>query len=84
MENYKEVWGYEADMVHRQDLHKMLLTAATSPEGEGELVEVNADYICEHVDTEEGTATFANGETIKADMIIGADGRVCLSILAIL
>ncbi|ESK95171.1 salicylate [Moniliophthora roreri MCA 2997] len=74
MENYKETWGYETNMFHRQDLHKMLLTAATSTEGEGEPVEVKVDYVCERVNTGEGTATFANGETIKADMIIGADG----------
>ncbi|EEB98353.1 hypothetical protein MPER_02152, partial [Moniliophthora perniciosa FA553] len=74
MDNYKESWGYETNMFHRQDMHKMLLTAATSTVGEGEPVDVKVDYICERVNTEEGTATFANGETIKADMIIGADG----------
>ena len=68
-------------MFHRQDLHLMLLTAATSTEGEGEPVTVHVDYICETVDCEEGTATFTNGKTIKADLIIGADGiRVRLSL----
>ncbi|KAJ8080239.1 hypothetical protein AAF712_003800 [Marasmius tenuissimus] len=74
MENYKEKWGYESNMFHRQDLHLMLLTAATSTEGEGEPVTVHVDYVCETLDHEEGTATFSNGKTIKADLIIGADG----------
>lgn len=29
---------------------------------------------CETVDSEAGTVTFKNGVTVKADIIIGADG----------
>ena len=61
-------------MFHRQDMHKMLLEAATSPEGKGTPCEVVVDHICESVDTDAGIIHFANGEKVKADLIIGADG----------
>jgi 2-polyprenyl-6-methoxyphenol hydroxylase-like FAD-dependent oxidoreductase len=33
-----------------------------------------AFFSCESVDHEKGTVTFQNGVTVKADLIIGADG----------
>lgn len=66
-------------MFHRQDMHAMLLEVATSPEGEGEPCTVVVDHIAKSLDYVNGTVTFENGETITADLIIGADGiRVSL------
>lgn len=62
-------------------MHTMLLNACTSEEGKGTPVKVFVDYICDQVDSEAGTVTFKNGEQVKADMVIGADGiRVSLAI----
>jgi len=74
LDNYEKEWGVPYYMFHRQDMHAMLLDVATSPEGEGEPATVVVDHICKKVDYEAGTVEFENGVTVKADMIIGADG----------
>lgn len=74
LHDYGEKWGHVYNMFHRQDMHFMLMEAATSPEGEGEPAELYIDYICESVDTEKGEVTFRNGNTVTADLVIGADG----------
>lgn len=74
LEGYEQEWGHVYNMFHRQDMHAGLLKAATSEEGEGTPAEIVIDHICETVDSKAGTVTFRNGKTIKADLIIGADG----------
>ncbi|KAJ4492807.1 salicylate hydroxylase [Lentinula edodes] len=74
LDKYEEEWGNVYNMLHRQDMHATLLKTATSPEGKGTPCIVKIDHICETVDSEAGTVTFKNGVTVKADIIIGADG----------
>lgn len=55
--------------LHRADLHTMLVDAF--------LAEKNTELLLEHelVDCDQdGTCTFANGKTVSADVIVGADG----------
>lgn len=42
---------------------------------------VNSPFSCHSVDAEAGTVTFQNGVTVKADLIIGADGIRVSSVL---
>ncbi|KAF9450857.1 FAD/NAD(P)-binding domain-containing protein [Macrolepiota fuliginosa MF-IS2] len=74
LEGYEKEWGNVYNMLHRQDMHATLLKAVTSPEGLGTPCKVHIDHICDTVDTEKGTVTFKNGQTIQADLIVGADG----------
>jgi len=61
-------------MFHRKDMHKVLLDAAISPEGEGPSAKCMIDHVCKSVDYENGTVTFANGVTARGDLIVGGDG----------
>jgi len=45
LENYAEEWGDYCYMFHRQDMHAMLLKAATSPEGDGIPAKVVVDHM---------------------------------------
>ncbi|TXT11274.1 hypothetical protein VHUM_02025 [Vanrija humicola] len=74
LDHYEADWGIPYYMFHRVDMHEMLLEAATSPDGPGEPCSVVVDHICSSVDYEKGEVTFENGNVIKADVIIGADG----------
>jgi salicylate hydroxylase len=74
LDYYEQEWGNVYNMFHRQDMHAGLLEAATSKEGKGEPAQIHIDHICESVDVEKSEVTFRNGRTIKADIIIGADG----------
>lgn len=74
LENYEREWGNVYNMFHRQDMHKMLLDAATSPEGKGTPCEVVVDHICESVEVDAGIIHFENGNSVEADLVIGADG----------
>ncbi|KAJ3992256.1 salicylate hydroxylase [Lentinula boryana] len=74
LDHYEQEWGNVYNMLHRQDMHATLLKAATSTEDKGTPCSVKIDHICESVDPEAGTVTFKNGVTVKADLIIGADG----------
>jgi salicylate hydroxylase len=66
-------------MFHRQDMHATLLQTATSEQGQGPACTVVVDHVCKSVDYENGEVTFTNGKTIRADLIVGADGiRVSL------
>jgi salicylate hydroxylase len=72
------VFGKVYNMFHRQDIHRALLNAAVSPEGEGTPTECVIDHVCKSVDYENGIVTFVNGVTASGDLIIGGDGiRVC-------
>ncbi|WRT70062.1 uncharacterized protein IL334_007056 [Kwoniella shivajii] len=89
LEEYEESWGI-VTLLHvpsvsrewfkknanvcRVDMHEMLMQTATQEEGEGIPCSVVIDHIATACDAEAGTVTFANGETISADLIIGADG----------
>ena len=74
LSDYKEKWGHEYYMFHRQDMHKGLLKAATSEEGEGPPARLFVDHRAEHVDPESGRVKFTSGREIQADLVIGSDG----------
>ncbi|RXW25751.1 hypothetical protein EST38_g82 [Candolleomyces aberdarensis] len=74
LSDYQKEWGRDYYMLHRQDMHKVLLAAATSEEGEGMPCKVHNNSVCDTIDLETNTITFLNGKSIQADLIIGADG----------
>ncbi|KAH8679202.1 putative salicylate hydroxylase [Ilyonectria robusta] len=74
LHDYKERWGYDYNMFHRQYMHKMLMDSAVSEEGEGIPAKLIVNHKVEKVDLDTGDITFANGAKAKHDAIIGADG----------
>ncbi|KAL8293242.1 hypothetical protein RQP46_000936 [Phenoliferia psychrophenolica] len=74
LSDYKERWGTEYYMFHRQDMHKMLMDCALSQEGEGPPVKFVPFAKCASVDCEAGVVTFEDGREITADLVVGADG----------
>ena len=80
--DYKGRFGHAYYMAYRADLHGALLEEVLRDEdAEGKLgpkCVVKQDWRCVGIDAEEGSARFTNGEEIKAELIIGADGiHVC-------
>lgn len=69
-----EMFGADRMLYHRQDLHKGLLDAATSPDLPGNPAMVRTASAVAGCDPDAGTVTLQSGETLKADLIIGADG----------
>lgn len=61
-------------LYHRIDLHDALKQAATAPEGPGSPATVRVSSRVVESDPDKGTVTLADGETLTADLIIGADG----------
>ena len=55
-------------------MHRMLMEAAISEEGQGPPCKVVIDHICDLVDTDAGIIHFRNGNSVRADLIIGSDG----------
>lgn len=55
--------------IHRADLHQMLLDALPS-----ETVSLGHDFVSYSDDGDSVSATFANGERVSGDLLIGADG----------
>ena len=90
LSDYEKEWGRVYWMLHRQDMHKVLLEAATAAEGPGIPCQVhnNSVYVCrtypialclqkgscDTVDLETNTVKFLNGTSMTADLIVGADG----------
>lgn len=70
----KETFGADRMLYHRQDLHKGLLDAATSPDLPGPPAVVRTSSPVADCDPEAGTVTLQGGETLEADLIVGADG----------
>ncbi|KAJ3467743.1 hypothetical protein FSOLCH5_003810 [Fusarium solani] len=73
LSDYKERWGYVYYMFHRQYMHKMLKDSA-SGEGGGIPAKLVVNHKAEKIDLETGEITFTNGNKVKHDVIIGADG----------
>ncbi|KAF9881535.1 hypothetical protein CkaCkLH20_00681 [Colletotrichum karsti] len=71
-----KAFGSEWWMVHRQDLKDALFEAATSdgPKWTGNPAKVDFNSRVDGVDPMTGLITFRDGLTVKADLIIGADG----------
>ncbi|KAF9076582.1 salicylate hydroxylase [Rhodocollybia butyracea] len=74
LDKYEKEWGNVYNMLHRQDMHATLLKAATSFNGKGTPCTLKIDHICESVNAEVGIVGFSNGQSVQADLIIGADG----------
>ncbi|KAJ5919374.1 salicylate hydroxylase [Penicillium verhagenii] len=74
LDDYKERWGHVYNMFHRQKMHTMLLSTATSRNGNGEPAELKVLHKCVAIDLESSTITFENGLNAQHDLIIGADG----------
>lgn len=74
LSGYAKEWGTPYYMFHRRDQLQITHDAAVAKEGEGTPVQVVTDHIATHVDHEAGVVTFENGEKVKADLVLGADG----------
>ncbi|KAF5333577.1 hypothetical protein D9611_002290 [Ephemerocybe angulata] len=74
LSDYEREWGRVYYMLHRQDMHKVLLDAATAEDGIGIPCQVHNNSPCDTVDLETNTVKFLNGTSIQADLIVGADG----------
>ena len=62
-----------ADLL-RRDMHEILQKTALSREGDGMPCRLHTNHRVRSVDYENGSITFENGKTVKADLIIGSDG----------
>ncbi|KAK7959722.1 uncharacterized protein PG986_004576 [Apiospora aurea] len=69
-----DMFGADRMLYHRQDLHKGLLDAAPSPELPGPPAAVRTASAVTSCDPDAGTVTLQSGETLEADLIVGADG----------
>ncbi|KAK4546641.1 hypothetical protein LTR36_001858 [Oleoguttula mirabilis] len=67
-------FGVRMKTAYRIDLHANLLELARSDKGEGPPVKVLARAGVLEIDADNASITLENGETIKADILIAADG----------
>ncbi|SPO01420.1 related to salicylate 1-monooxygenase [Cephalotrichum gorgonifer] len=67
-------FGADRVLYHRQDLHTALKNAATSTDLPGCPVEIRTASRVTSCDPYKGTVTINGGETLDADIVIGADG----------
>ena len=75
--DYKAKFGSNYYMTHRKDLHDALMEEILKEEDEkhqGPKCVYVKDHRLLFVRPETGECTFANGLTIQADLVIGADG----------
>jgi len=70
----KTRYGADRVMWHRQDLHAYLKQIATSTQRDGPPAVIRTSSRVSHCDCEAGEVTFESGETLTADLIVGADG----------
>lgn len=70
----KVEYGADRIMWHRQDLHQYLKLAATSTERVGSPAVVRTSSRVTRCDCDQGEVTLESGETLSADLIVGADG----------
>lgn len=71
---FNKRWQHPWHLVHRVNLHERLKKLATSEEGDGIPTQLHTSSKVMDVDTAQGIIRLANGETVAADVIIGADG----------
>lgn len=64
-----KMWQHPWQLIHRVNLHTALKESAKSA---GAVLHTSRKAIT--VDPENATVVFESGETIKADLVIGADG----------
>lgn len=68
------MFGADRVLYHRQDLHSGLKNAATSTALPGKPVNIRTSAAVKSCDADAGSVTLEDGETITADLVIGADG----------
>jgi salicylate hydroxylase len=59
---------------HRMDLHDVLKDFATSSNGLGPPATIKTSSNVVDCDPDEGAVTLKNGEVLRGDLIVGADG----------
>lgn len=64
-----KIWQHPWQLIHRVKLHESLKETAKSA---GAILHTSKKVT--KVDPETATVQFENGETVKADLVIGADG----------
>ncbi|KAF7717769.1 Aromatic-ring hydroxylase-like protein [Penicillium ucsense] len=74
LNDYEQRWGYAYNMFHRQYMHSMLMDTALGDDGEGTPAKLMVNHRCRDIDMESNIITFENGDQVKHDLIIGADG----------
>lgn len=79
----KTQYGADRIMWHRQDLHAYLRSMATSVERGGLPAVLRTSARVSRCDCEKGIVMLEDGETMEADLIVGADGihsalRTCI------
>lgn len=80
----KSKYGADRIMWHRQDLHGYLKKVATNTQRDGPPATIRTSCRVSQCDCEEGRIWLESGETLTADLIVGADGihsRIRTSIL---
>lgn len=70
----KTKYGADRVLWHRQDLHNYLKQVATCIQRDGPPAVVRTSSRVSHCDCEGGEVTLETGETLTADLIVGADG----------
>jgi salicylate hydroxylase len=70
----KTEYGGDRVMYHRQDLHDCLKRAAISRARDGASAEIRVSSRVVSCDCQNATVTLENGEVIKGDLVIAADG----------
>jgi salicylate hydroxylase len=71
------IWDFDEKdwyLIHRAHLHGALKELALSSEGDGTPVKLSLSCNIVDMDPKEATVTLDSGETIKGDIVIGADG----------
>jgi salicylate hydroxylase len=70
----KTKYGADRIMWHRQDLHDFLKATATATEGKGAAATLRTSSRVVRCDPSDGTIVLEDGEELKADLIVAADG----------
>ncbi|KAI9147320.1 FAD-dependent monooxygenase OpS4 [Paramyrothecium foliicola] len=74
IEESNKIWQHPWHLIHRVRLHEELKMRATSAEGPGVPADLRLCSRVIDVDIASATVTLENGDKIKGDLVIGADG----------
>ncbi|MCJ1472621.1 hypothetical protein MMC13_001270 [Lambiella insularis] len=72
--NFEKDYGVPWKFLHRVDFHNELKRLALNPLDGWSSAQLHVNSPVVDVDCEEGLLTFADGSTVRKDLIIGADG----------
>lgn len=73
----EKLYGAPYLLIHRAELHQVLVKRAYAVG-----VKIELDTFVSMIDQAEPSVTLKNGTSLKADLVIGADGKTILSISA--